>query len=265
MEVVAEAFWLDNMRALFPKSEVLKAAALSFGRQAQSFFHYVRTSHPRVFWFKIALAVSVLFMVTIDPHVTFFVRYDVPEPIKAFFRAITDFAKGVYWYQAIAVWFSIAAIGMIRSGTVSMLKEWRYQARLAYFFLCAMIASGLTLVLAKFVIGRHRPRYLWREDLYGFQPFNFDFSALSYPSGHTQVIFCVATVFAILWPRVTIPFYCVAAFFGMSRVMVNAHYVSDIVMGAFVGVVVTLLVRDYFNKTGETIAWRNPLAKYKRA
>ena len=110
------------------------------------------------------------------------------------------------------------------------------------------------LLLAKFVIGRFRPRYLLRDDTYGFLPFNMDFTALSYPSGHTQVIFCVATVATVLWPVFHVPAFVVAVIPGLSRVMVSAHYLADVVMGAYVGIVITLIVKDKMERSGKPSA-----------
>ncbi|MDG1949549.1 MAG: phosphatase PAP2 family protein [bacterium] len=59
----------------------------------------------------------------------------------------------------------------------------------------------------------------------------------SFPSIHTTVAFAGATVF---WGTPLGPFMlCCAVFVALSRVAVGVHFVSDIIVGALIGVIVT--------------------------
>jgi hypothetical protein len=59
----------------------------------------------------------------------------------------------------------------------------------------------------------------------------------SFPSGHTQIAFASATALHMsygFWKA--LPFYSLGVFTGLSRIADNAHWLSDVVAGATVGV-----------------------------
>jgi len=62
-------------------------------------------------------------------------------------------------------------------------------------------------------------------------------SANAFPSGHTSASFATATslTYAYGW-KVGLPFYAMAAFTGLTRLADNAHWLSDVVAGATVGI-----------------------------
>lgn len=61
--------------------------------------------------------------------------------------------------------------------------------------------------------------------------------SLSFPSGHTSSSFASAASIAYSYgPWAGVPAYAVATYIGMSRVANNAHWLSDIVAGAGLGI-----------------------------
>lgn len=115
----------------------------------------------------------------------------------------------------------------------------RQHWRAAGFLLLAGLVSGVNGLL-KWIVGRHRP-------VKGIHPFHFDWFVggikglfhqkdLSFPSGHACLAFASAAALAILLPRWRGWFYAVAAFVAAERIFENAHYVSDAVAGAGIGV-----------------------------
>lgn len=65
-----------------------------------------------------------------------------------------------------------------------------------------------------------------------------DSTANSFPSGHTSVSFASATVLQreFGW-KVGLPAYAVASYIGYSRIEHKRHYLSDVIVGAAIGVV----------------------------
>lgn len=105
----------------------------------------------------------------------------------------------------------------------------------AQFFM-SLLVSGVVTLFFKFLFGRQRP-HLAAPD---YHPWTFDFLNLhwnfqSLPSGHSQVLFCVATMLAILAPRGAWFFFVLAAGFAFTRVITHSHFISDCIWGAFVG------------------------------
>jgi hypothetical protein len=99
----------------------------------------------------------------------------------------------------------------------------------------SIIASGLIVPTLKFTVGRDRPSS--NQGTYKFSPFT---SNISFPSGHAAQAFAVATVIANHYPQpwVGALAYTSAALVGYARIEQDAHFASDVVAGAIIGVAV---------------------------
>jgi len=112
------------------------------------------------------------------------------------------------------------------------------------------LVAGLTADLFKLtLVDRIRPRHwnldgtVW--DTFGdWLPFNFLSTHQSFPSGHATAAFACATALAWRYPRARIYFYSLAAGVALQRVVSGAHYTSDVLAGAALGLAIgTLLTR----------------------
>jgi membrane-associated phospholipid phosphatase len=97
--------------------------------------------------------------------------------------------------------------------------------------LAMIIGDGL-----KYLLGRHRPIMLFEHNLYGLHGFSSEWALNSTPSGHTLRAFALLTALSLLYRRFAVVFMGAAVIIGMSRVAVTAHYPSDVVFGAFIGI-----------------------------
>jgi membrane-associated phospholipid phosphatase len=114
------------------------------------------------------------------------------------------------------------------------------------FIFLAIGLPALFVTIAKRFFGRARP-YVWEvTDPYSYSPFIWKASYASFPSGHATNAFAAAIAIGALWPRARLPMWIFALVIAISRVVVNAHFPSDIIVGAVVGVVGALLVRGWF-------------------
>ena len=100
------------------------------------------------------------------------------------------------------------------------------------------------------MIGRARPLVGGSLDPYLFRPFNWTAEYASLPSGHATTAFAALVAFGTLWPRARTIMWIYALLIAVSRVVVTAHYPSDVLAGALVGVVGALLVRRWFALRG---------------
>ena len=88
---------------------------------------------------------------------------------------------------------------------------------------------------------------------YDLNFFTTDSHFHSFPSGHTSTIFAVALVLSLMIPRLKYLFFLVAAIVALSRVIVGAHFFTDIVGGialAFIGFKFSKLILNKFFITG---------------
>ncbi len=126
-------------------------------------------------------------------------------------------------------------------------KNKLYFTRVIYIFV-ALITSGIINSSIKWLAGRHRPKNLFEHDLYGFTFFASGYELNSFPSGHTAVVFCLATAVVILFPRWRVPAYAAALVIGISRVVITSHFLADVIGGAGVGIISALIVKIIFEK-----------------
>ncbi len=112
---------------------------------------------------------------------------------------------------------------------------------LLYCCLAVTIAMFIGETL-KWFFGRFRPVMLFEQGLYGFSWFADKGSMHSFPSGHNMRIFSLMTALSFVWPKARIPLISLACVVGASRVLVTRHYPSDVIAGAFVGIIVAVWV-----------------------
>jgi membrane-associated phospholipid phosphatase len=108
--------------------------------------------------------------------------------------------------------------------------------------LCVLVVA-LAANLAKSVFGRMRPNEA--DGHLDFAPLGsklFSFESVSFPSGEAAMAFALACVLARLAPRWKAAFYVAASLAAVSRLVNGAHYLSDVVAGALLGVVLAGVV-----------------------
>ncbi len=99
----------------------------------------------------------------------------------------------------------------------------------------SIIASGIITPVLKYATGRSRPRE--NAGSSHFRPFS---GAASFPSGHTTQAFAVASVISANHDETWVKFssYGVAGLVGLARTYHDAHFASDVLAGALIGIVV---------------------------
>ena len=122
-------------------------------------------------------------------------------------------------------------------------------ANITFFLFSAVAASGIITDIIKWIAGRYRPSELFEHGLYGFDFLHIDRALTSFPSGHTATAFALATAIIYFWPKMAFIVGIFATLIGISRVMIGAHYPSDVIAGALMGVLSTLILIQFWNST----------------
>ena len=165
-------------------------------------------------------------------------------------------AAGFWLDGPVARWAYHAAIERDHPGNhlMKMGGDWRFTLAVALALLAwhpqswraagllalSAATGGVLYSLCKWLAGRQRPVVLINP--FAFSPFRngwwglFDEPNLSFPSGHTCLAFATAACLAICIPRWKYAFYALAVVVGVERVAENAHYLTDVIAGAGIGV-----------------------------
>lgn len=119
----------------------------------------------------------------------------------------------------------------------------------AYIFI-TVAASGLVANLLKRAIGRARPSQFDEWGALGFSPFAGNSRFESFPSGHATTIGALAVMLALLFPRYRVSFLIAGVWLAMTRVMLQAHYPSDVLAGFCLGGWFALVMAIAFARYG---------------
>ncbi|MFY9288294.1 MAG: phosphatase PAP2 family protein [Alphaproteobacteria bacterium] len=212
------------------------------------------TKNQKILSFVLLFALlETLLILYIDRPLSLFMRQmDVDHRgFVDFFRDITDFGKGKWYMVPTALLVAACAFAIRLKSVKKKTRELIYQIGEGSLFIFACVAiSGIVTDLLKIIIGRSRPVLLDRENVYAAQFFVFDSTWKSMPSGHTTTVIAAMCALFILLPRWRWVWLAVALILVASRVVVNAHYLSDVLAGSLVGCVSAILINQYFNHNG---------------
>jgi membrane-associated phospholipid phosphatase len=123
-------------------------------------------------------------------------------------------------------------------------------ANAAAFLFIAIALSGLANDLIKVMVGRSRPCLLLTEGIYRFEPFAHQYYYASFPSGHANTIAALCYGLRLSTGRFKYIWPVIALAVMASRLVLEAHFLSDVIFGAWLGVVVTWLTAAVFEKKG---------------
>ncbi len=113
-----------------------------------------------------------------------------------------------------------------------------------YIIISILVASAIGGAL-KFLLGRYRPVMLYSQHLYGFHFLTKTWAFNSTPSGHSFRIFALMASLSLVFKRWYWLFFIVAICVGLSRIIVHAHYPSDVLFGAYIGLLAAFWSRNY--------------------
>jgi undecaprenyl-diphosphatase len=114
----------------------------------------------------------------------------------------------------------------------------------------SLISAGIVAQIIKHLIGRARPRLTDNLVLIGPSiKGGYD----SFPSGHTTLAFCFAYILSRYYPRYRFIFYGFAVSIGFERIEDTAHFPSDVLMGAVVGILVGKAVSAFISKSSRPL------------
>ncbi len=151
--------------------------------------------------------------------------------LKRIFEQITNLGSSSWYLFFLGFVFVLSFILKIFNFFNSLIRKKILES--AKFSLFYILLTGFITQILKFIFGRARPNYTNFQESFNFDFLTTDSHLHSFPSGHSSTIFCVAIVLGVLFPKIKYFFYVSALFISISRLLVGAHFFTDI-LGGFV-------------------------------
>ncbi|HVV68339.1 MAG TPA: phosphatase PAP2 family protein [Gammaproteobacteria bacterium] len=188
-------------------------------------------------WFLLlVIAFCTISYFYIDKHLAISVRYSISTHTFVIADKLAKFGKGNIYFITLPLLFLLFKF---------IMKNPEY-AKKCMFLITAIAIPSLLSIVIKIILGRARPKLLFDDNLYGFNLFHMKAAYLSFPSGHSIFITALMMGLAFLFTRYWVVFASIFLLISFSRVVVSAHYLSDVIGGMYISILVVSWLYDKF-------------------
>ncbi|MBI3595702.1 MAG: phosphatase PAP2 family protein [Nitrospirae bacterium] len=139
----------------------------------------------------------------------------------------------------ILTWFGRGWVLAVEAAVLYVIGRWLKQQKLKQAggrSLIAVAVAGTVVQVVKHLTGRPRPK-LVDTGIMNWGP-SFASGHDSFPSGHTISAFAMAAVLSAVYPAGQWIWYSLAVFVAFTRIYIDAHFASDVFVGAVLGVLI---------------------------
>jgi membrane-associated phospholipid phosphatase len=185
-------------------------------------------------WILATTAILVVALVPFDPTLSERAQ-GLPGGVVTFNERITDFGTFSWMIYGSGLIVMLAYIVHRVSRNETLAGRAHTARRLSLYFLVTIGATSALVHLFKLIVGRARPELFSELGAYSLTPFAYDNLYASFPSGHSAAVGAFFGAFSMLAPRLRPLFLVGALMIGASRVIVGAHYPSDVAAGLLLG------------------------------
>ena len=186
-----------------------------------------------------------------------------PRALIGVGQFVTSFGTSEYMFAFSALIACIAVVALGRGHTTWHGGSLRLVVERAIYFFAAVAVSGIVAQIVKHLVGRARPVLFAVDGPFSFHPLAVTNVLASFPSGHTTSAFAAAVALGYMRPSWRWWLLGCALLIGVSRVLVGAHYPSDVVGGAALGSATSLTLARDFARRGLAFTMRAERAVMK--
>lgn len=196
------------------------------------------------------LVLALLSIAVVDPLLRLHPGIADGSVVDGVLTALTSFGEGVEILVGSAALLlataSVDPIGLARRTRAGLVEI----AATAAFAFVAVAGSGLLAALLKNAYGRARPEHLDGEAVFQLHAMAFRAKYASFPSGHSTTAGATAVVLALLFPRYAKPILAFGLVVALTRILLDAHFPSDVAAGLTLGGAVTLVLAHALARRG---------------
>jgi len=151
------------------------------------------------------------------------------------FQAITGLGKSNWILIPTAILVLLLLFGDWQRVDRATRLAWSTIGALAFYLFAAVAGSGIAVNIIKPFVGRVRPLVFEAVDPFNFHPFRPGYDHASFPSAHATTMGALIVAGCLIFPRWRPAIIAAGFVIAASRVMVRAHYPSDVVGGLALG------------------------------
>jgi membrane-associated phospholipid phosphatase len=207
---------------LRPAYPTVRLSAFS-ASSASSALSVAPASPTEIHWYHAAAALGAVALISLADE-------PLRDQLQAHRTSGKDDLARVFKHMGQPEVYAVVGLGTIAVGLIGGNDK---VTRAGERITAGLLTAGVVTSVLKVAVGRERPES--SDDAYSFKPFS---GQTSWPSGHTTMAFALAASVSdeVHSIPVTIGMYTGATLTGWSRLNDNKHWLSDVVMGALVGI-----------------------------
>lgn len=197
---------------------------------------------PKITIYNLVLQIIVISLISfflmefVDRDLTLYLHNREPGWLVGIFNYITFIGDGLF--TCVFIFMSLV---YIKISNIDAKKNNDNIAFITKLILSFLLMSFIVWPL-KLSIGRLRPEDLVTYNNYGFQFFSMIIKSHSFPSGHSATAFVLFLNLAFFAPKYTRICVMLAFVCAISRIVVFKHFLSDIIVGSYIGYISVAIV-----------------------
>jgi lipid A 4'-phosphatase len=165
--------------------------------------------------------------------------------LKGFFVNITELGDSLWFFLIFLLIFTFSFF--LKKTKLISGENYSYFFKFSVFGFVYLFLVGLTTQIIKHVVGRPRPNHSNPGEGFELNFLTSDSAFHSFPSGHSSTIIAITIIASLSVPRLRYFFYICGFLIALSRIVVGAHFLSDVIAGTLVAIIVYKIINMYLD------------------